>query len=134
MSLNKLIYVDETGIDNKCYRKECWAKKGEKIYTTNTTGKQYIRTTLIGALRHGDKTKKEQKQPISLLSFIGTTDKETFIYWVQKHLLPKLRKNDTVIMDNAAIHKSIIIKELIESKKAKLIYQPPYSPFLETQE
>jgi transposase len=67
---------------------------------------------------------------MSLISFIGTTNKETFIYWIQKHLLPKLKKGDVVIMDNASIHKSAIIKKLIESKKAKLIYQPPYSPFL----
>jgi transposase len=41
-----------------------------------------------------------------------------------------LKEGDVVIMDNASIHKSTEVKELIESVGAKLIYQPPYSPFL----
>jgi transposase len=60
----------------------------------------------------------------------GTTNKEIFIYWLRECLSPKLKRDDAVIMDNVSIHKSIKVKELIESKKAKLIYQPPYSPFL----
>jgi transposase len=31
-------------------------------------------------------------------------------------------------MDNASFHKSIKIKELIESKGCRLLYLPPYSP------
>jgi transposase len=97
---------------------------------TNSAGKEYIRTTIIGALRDGDKKKKERKKPFSLLSFHGTADKEMFLFWLRRCLLPKIKEDDVIIMDNASIHKSIEVRELIESKKARLIYQPPYSPFL----
>lgn len=127
--MNKMIYVDESGIDNKCHRKYCWKERGKNIQTNNT-GKEYIRTTIIGALRDGDKEKKEKKKPFSLLSFYGTTNKDIFLYWLKKCLLPKIKEDDVIIMDNASIHKSTEVKELIESKNAKLIYQPPYSPFL----
>jgi transposase len=53
-----------------------------------------------------------------------------FLNWLEYCLLPELKEDDVVIMDNASIHKSIKVQELIESKKAKLIYQPPYTPIL----
>jgi transposase len=124
-----MIYVDESGIDSKCHRKHCWCEKGKNI-PTNNTGKEYIRTTIIGALRDGDKAKNETKKQMALLSFYGTTNKETFLFWLKKCLLPRIKKDDVIIMDNASIHKSIEVRKLIESKKARLIYQPPYSPFL----
>jgi hypothetical protein len=72
--LNKLIYVDESGIDNKCHRKYCWRERGKNI-PTNNTGKEYVRTTIIGVLRDGNKEKKEEKKPFSLLSFYGQPPK-----------------------------------------------------------
>lgn len=62
--------------------------------------------------------------------FKGYTDTETFIIWLKEYLLPELKQNQVIIMDNASFHKSKEIKELIESKNCKLIYQPPYSPDL----
>jgi len=53
-----------------------------------------------------------------------------FEFWVKECLLPELKENDVVIMDNARIHKSKKTQDLIESKKAILKFQPPYSPFL----
>ena len=62
--------------------------------------------------------------------FQGHTDTNTFIIWLKDFLLPKLKPNQVIVMDNASFHKSKTIKELIESKNCKLIYQPPYSPDL----
>lgn len=95
---------------------------GEKIYTKDLTGKQFIRTTIIGGLRN--------KEPIALLNFIGTTDTEVFNCWVENCLLPELKSGDVVILDNARFHKSEKTRELIESKGAILKFQPKYSPFL----
>jgi transposase len=118
-----LIFVDESGIDNKCsYRKYGWSKRGERIYTNDLTGKYFIRTSIIGALRN--------KEPIALLSFIGTTDTEMFEFWVENCLCLELTEGDVVIMDSARIHKSEKTRKLIESKGAMLKFQPPYSPFL----
>jgi len=43
-------------------------------------------------------------------------------------LLPTLKKGQTVIMDNASIHKSVQVKQLIEGAGCFLKYLPPYSP------
>lgn len=86
------------------------------------TGKQFPRTTIIGGLK--------LNEPIALYSFLGTTDTILFNSWINLCLLPELRKDDVVIMDNARIHKSTKTIKLIESKGAKVLFQPPYSPFL----
>jgi transposase len=64
------------------------------------------------------------------LYYKGTTDAETFIFWLENCLLPELKPNQVIVMDNASIHKSNKIRELIENKGCKLIYLAPYSPDL----
>lgn len=39
-------------------------------------------------------------------------------------------KGQYIVMDNAPIHKPKVIKALIEERRHKCIYLPPYSPFL----
>ncbi len=59
---------------------------------------------------------------------------EIFLTWVSKVLLPELKPNMIVIMDNAAFHKSVEIRLLIESTGAQLLYLPPYSSDLNSIE
>ena len=44
--------------------------------------------------------------------------------------MPSLIKGQIVIMDNASIHKSQKVRDLIEAAGCRLIYLPPYSPDL----
>jgi len=55
---------------------------------------------------------------------------ETFRAYVEQFLVPTLKKDDIVIMDNLPSHKVTGIREAIEAAGAKLIYLPPYSPDL----
>ena len=48
----------------------------------------------------------------------------------EKVLLPTLRPGDIVIMDNLGSHKSKIVRQLIRSVGAKLLFLPKYSPNL----
>lgn len=59
-----------------------------------------------------------------------STNGEIFLDFIEKCLLPVLKKGQVLIMDNVAFHKVIGIKEAIERKGARLIYLPPYSPEL----
>jgi transposase len=52
---------------------------------------------------------------------------ETFI---RVHLLKELRPGNFVIMDNIHFHKQEMIRVLIESAGAKVVFLPPYSPDL----
>ena len=45
-------------------------------------------------------------------------------------LVPELKSGQTVVMDNASFHKSLLVREAIEAAGCKLVYLPPYSPDL----
>ncbi|KAI8877127.1 hypothetical protein K501DRAFT_198837, partial [Backusella circina FSU 941] len=61
------------------------------------------------------------------------TQSEHFISFIS-NVMDTLDKHDMhgryIIMDNAAIHKTDDIQELIESRGYKTDFLPPYSPFL----
>ena len=67
------------------------------------------------------------KKMLAPYVFEGYTDAKLFNGWLEKCLLPELKKGQVVIMDNAAFHKSVEAKELIESVGCRLLFQPPYS-------
>jgi transposase len=51
-----------------------------------------------------------------------------FNFWLKTFLLPVLGVGYTIVMDNAAFHKSEQTKILIEQANCKLLFLPPYSP------
>lgn len=60
----------------------------------------------------------------------GGTTAAVFRKFVAQHLVPCLRRGDTVVMDNLAAHHARGIRELIEARGAAVLFQPPYSPDL----
>jgi transposase len=60
----------------------------------------------------------------------GPINGESFQTYVEKVLLPTLRPGDIVIMDNLGSHKSKIVRQLIRTVGAKLLFLPKYSPDL----
>ena len=117
----RLVYIDESGIDHQMIKENCWAKKGNKI-VGERSGKRRERTSVIAAL-NGD----EIKAPIR---FSGTANTDLFLYWIEECLVPVLKKGQTVIMDNCSIHKSPKVRQLIEKAGCFLKFLPPYSPDL----
>jgi hypothetical protein len=62
--------------------------------------------------------------------FISSCNTELFVTWIAEQLVPSLKVRQTVVMDNASIHKSPYVRHLIEKARCKLIYLPSYSPDL----
>jgi transposase len=58
----------------------------------------------------------------------GAVDRLAFETYVEKVLVPELRKGDVVIMDNLPGHKGPRVRQMIEAAGANLLYLPPYSP------
>ena len=59
----------------------------------------------------------------------GTTSKRFYDY-IKDNLIPSLKENDVVIMDNMSSHHSKIATELLDDKNIAYKYLPPYSPDL----
>ena len=118
---SKLVYIDESSVDQNCYKNRGWGKKGQ-LLIGKRSGKYIKRTNIIAGYR--------DNKVIAPLIFTDSCNTALVIKWVSEYLIKTLNPGDVVIMDNAAFHKSSRIRELIESVGCKLIYLPPYSPDL----
>jgi transposase len=63
-------------------------------------------------------------------TFSGAVNGEKFKEYLREFLVPTLRPDDIVIMDNLRSHKVSGVAEIIESVGAAILYLPPYSPDL----
>jgi len=116
-----LVFVDESGIDRYLHREHCRAPKGKQVYEA-VPGRKFERCSIVAG--------KCGKEILAPFGYYGTCNSELFLKWVKEMLVPNLKKNQIVIMDNASIHKSPKIREAIEEAGCSLVYQPPYSPDL----
>jgi transposase len=82
--------------------------------------RNYQTSTLISGIR--------LKGPCAPWPFEGPMNGEMFLAWVEQGLVPTLRADDMVIMDNLATHKIRGVREAIHARGARLLHVPPYSP------
>ena len=118
----KIIYLDESGFDMNMKKEFGWSLRGKRLLGEKSGNRKGRRVTVISALK--------DKKLLAPMYFEGSTNTEVFNTWIEKYLMPELKLNQVVIMDNASFHKSAKTKELIESVGCKLLYLPPYSPDL----
>jgi transposase len=103
------------------YREYARAGRGEKIIA-EIPGKRFLRQSIVAA--------KCGKDVIAPFGYDGACNSELFLWWIKTMLVPKLRKRQIVIMDNASIHRRKEIRKVIEKAGCHLVYQPSYSPDL----
>lgn len=116
---DKLVYIDESGIDMNICKERGWGKKSEKLLGKKS-GKYYERTNIIAGLINN--------QAIAPMVFNGSCDTEVFNDWLEQFLIKELKPGQYVVMDNASFHKSQKTTELIRSVGCEIIFLPPYSP------
>jgi transposase len=121
MDFHRLKFIDESGVNLAMTRLYGRAPRGERAigsvpinYGSNIT--------IIGSLGASGLE--------ALMTVDGATDGEVFRVYVRRVLCPSLKRGEIVVMDNLGAHKVSGIREAIESRGAKLIYLPPYSPDL----
>ena len=60
--------------------------------------------------------------------FDGPINGDTFLAYLDQVLVPTLRPDDIVVMDNVGAHHVDGVRDRIEQTGAQLWYLPPYSP------
>lgn len=115
----KLIFIDETGATTKMARLRGRAPRGERCRASVPHG-HWKTTTFTAGLRLGGLA-----APMIL---DGPMDGMAFLAYVEQVLIPELRPDDVVVMDNLPAHKVAGVREAIEAAGARLLYLPPYSP------
>ena len=48
--------------------------------------------------------------------------------WLEKHLIPELKPNSTLMLDNAAFHRQDDVFRIAEQAGHRVWFLPPYSP------
>lgn len=71
-----------------------------------------------------------QKQVFAPMTFTGYCDSAVVEAWFEVFLIPELKPNQVVILDNASFHRKAILQDLLEKAQCKLLALPPYSPDL----
>ena len=102
-------------------RKYGRSPKGVKVYG-RVYGHKFARTNIVAA--------QQGNRIIAPLMFEGMMHSFFFEEWFEKHLIPLLRKNTVVVMDNASFHRKKRLHHLAEQYGIRIIFLPPYSPEL----
>jgi transposase len=119
------LYIDEAGIQEYIYRPYAKSTIGTRTIF-KISGLRYNRQSIISA-------RNSNNNLIAPFIYDQTADTDLIIYWVQNILLPELKllnKKFTLVWDNAVIHKSVLMKTLIENQGHIILFLPPYSPDL----
>lgn len=115
------IYLDESGVSKYLYRDHGRAPRGEKVMG-EISGTRFVRESFISALYEG--------KFLAPMCFQGTCNTELFNVWLKQVLIPELKPEKVLILDNASFHRSEESRKIIESAGCKILFLPPYSPDL----
>ncbi len=117
----KIVFIDETWAKTNMTRLRGRSLLGERLIAKVPHG-HWKTTTLIAAM--------DSRGMRCSTTIDGAVNRDVFEAYVQQVLVPTLKQDDVVVMDNLSSHKGQRVRELIESAGATLLFLPPYSPDL----
>lgn len=122
---DKLVFLDEMGVNRGMTPQYAWAPKGERAVSKapHNPGQNI---SVVGAIRLRGFITADWK--------VGGFTSDDFEAFVRDELAPKLKRGDVVVMDNASIHKRPNIKRILRGYGVRLWFLPPYSPELNPKE
>jgi transposase len=115
----KLIFIDESGANLRMASSYARAEGGERIKMPVPCDRG-PQISMIGAIS----TRKVE----AALYGEWATNGEIFLTFIEESLLPQLKSGHVVIMDNVKFHLQASVASRIESRGAKVVFLPPYSP------
>jgi transposase len=117
----RLIFIDETWAKTNMTRLRGWAPRGHKLLAKVPQGR-WRTLTFLAALRY------DRIDAPCVID--GPINGESFLAYVEQILVPTLKPDDIVIIDNLGSHKGHAVRRSIRATGAKLFFLPPYSPDL----
>lgn len=116
-----LVFIDETWVKTNMVRTHGRAICGQRLVAPAPHG-HWKTSTFIAALR--------EDGLVAPAAFDGAINGTSFLAYVEQVLVPTLRPDDIVILDNLGSHKVAGVRRAIEAAGAQLLFLPPYSPDL----
>ena len=118
---DKLVFIDETGASTKMVRLRGRCRRGQRLLAKAPFGHWKTTTFTAGLRRNG---------LVAPFILEGPMNGEAFLVYLEKVLVPTLRPDDIVVMDNLPAHKVAGVRKMIAGAGAKLRLLPAYSPDL----
>ena len=98
-----------------------WAPRNQRAYDTKPSACG-TNISMVGAMKESGMQ--------TVYPYDGAVDSEKFLHFLEAKLLPKMTKDDVIIMDNSSIHHSKVVKARLQELSVEVLYMPPYSPEL----
>ena len=120
----RLIFVDESGIDTRMTRRFARAPRGKRACGAVPFGR-WKRLTLLGALG--------PEGIVAMMSVAAATTTAVFRAFTEQVLIPALRTRGPgtiVAFDNLAAHKAAVVHEALRAAGCQALLLPRYSPDL----
>ena len=124
VDVSRLVFIDETWTKTNMTRLYGWAPRGERLVdkVSRREGQNGRPATVRAALRN-DRIEAP-------CVFDGPINGERFRAYVEQFLIPTLKPNDIVILDNLGSHKGKAVRKAVKAAGARLLFLPKYSPDL----
>ena len=113
-----LVFIDEAGAHLGMTRTHARSPIGERVVCKRSAARQ-SNISMVGALT--------PQGICELYPYDGSVDRERFCLFLDR-LIPKLNRENVVVMDNPRVHHTKEVKEKFDKAKIKILYLPPYSP------
>ena len=114
-----MVYVDESGVEEEMNPTHGRSKRGVKLYQ-ETRGKRIKRDNVIAGYRNGI--------ILALCVFAWATNTEWFCLWFEYTLIPLLKPNSVIVLDNASFHSKTYLPIIAQAYEHKIMWLPKYSP------
>ena len=115
------MFIDETWTKTNMTRLYGWAPRGRRLVAKIPHG-HWKTATFLAALRND--------RIDAPCVFDGPINGERFLAYVEQFLVPTLKPNDIVVLDNLGSHKGKAVRNAIRAAGARLLFLPKYSPDL----
>lgn len=115
----RFVFLDESGVTTDLLRRYGRCPRGQRLVDHAPFGHWQTHTILAAVRLDG---------LIAPAVFDGPIDHPTFLAYVEQVLVPTLRPDDIVVLDNLSVHKHPAARLAIEQAGASLWFLPPYSP------
>jgi transposase len=112
------VFLDESGANLAMGRSHAWLPRGAVLIESRPMN-WGDNLTMVGAIR--------LDRWLTLNTIWGGMKAADFVQWVERRLVPRLRRGDIVVLDNLPAHRPRQVRTLVERAGATLKYLPPYS-------
>jgi transposase len=112
------VFLDESGAHLAMGRSHAWLRRGTELIEPRPMN-WGTNLTMVGAMRVDGW--------LTLATGWEAMNARRFLAWVQRRLVPRLRPDDIVVLDNLGAHKTSGVREAIEGAGATMRFLPPYS-------